>query len=113
MDEQANYSVLSEVPILYPRQRRVLRYIERYINENGYAPTLTEIKEFLGVKALSTVHEHLIKLEDKGFLERCDGKRSIKLKIKSGDYAGAMIDVPLVGLITAGEPIDALEEPEA
>lgn len=99
-------------PVLYPKQRKVLKYIERHISEHGYAPTLTEIKDFMGVKALSTVHEHLIKLEDKGFLERTDGKRSIKLKLTKGLFSGALISVPMVGMITAGQPIDAIEEPE-
>jgi repressor LexA len=102
----------SPAPVLYPRQRQVLEYIEKFISENGYSPTLTDIKEFLGVKALSTVHEHLIKLEEKGFLERCDDDKSIRLKMTRGQYSGSIINVPLVGMITAGEPIDAIEEPE-
>lgn len=101
-----------DTPVLYPKQRKVLGYIEDHIKSKGFAPTLTEIKDFMGVKALSTVHEHLIKLEEKGFLERSDGKRSIKLKLTHGSFAGALISVPLVGMITAGEPIDAIEEPE-
>lgn len=106
------FSLPDDIPVLYPRQRKVLKYIERYISENGYAPTLTEIKEYLGVSALSTVHEHLIKLEEKGYLERCDDTKSIKLKIKQGLFEGTFIDVPLVGTITAGQPIDAFQEPE-
>ncbi len=106
------YSVLSSIPVLYPRQRKVLKFIEDYISTHGYAPTLTEIKEYLGVRALSTVHEHLIKLEEKGYLERCDDDNSIRLKVKQGLFAGTLINVPLVGTITAGQPIDAFEEPE-
>jgi repressor LexA len=113
MIQSQSFSLPSNIPVLYPRQRKVLKFIERYIAENGYAPTLTEIKDYLGVNALSTVHEHLIKLEDKGYLERCDDTKSIKLKIKQGLFAGTFIDVPLVGTITAGQPIDAFEEPEA
>ncbi len=100
----------SPTPVLYPQQRKVLKYIENFISDNGYSPTLTDIKDYLGVKALSTVHEHLIKLEEKGFLERCDDDKSIRLKVSRGRYSGSIINVPLVGMITAGEPIDAIEE---
>jgi repressor LexA len=110
--EPGNFSILSDIPVLYPRQRKVLKYIEEYVSIHGYAPTLTEIKDYLGVRALSTVHEHLIKLEDKGYLERCDDTHNIRLKIKQGLFAGTLINVPLVGTITAGQPIDAFEEPE-
>ncbi len=112
MLEESTYSVFSGIPVLYPKQRKVLKYIEEYIREHGHAPTLTEIKDYLGVRALSTVHEHLIKLEEKGYLERCDDNRSIRLKLKQGLFAGTMINVPLVGTITAGQPIDAYEIPE-
>ncbi|MDD3661676.1 MAG: transcriptional repressor LexA [Candidatus Dojkabacteria bacterium] len=104
--------IINAIPVLYPRQRKVLRFIEEHIAQHGYAPTLTKIKDFLGVRALSTVHEHLIKLEEKGYLERCDDDKSIRLKLKQGVFAGTMINVPLVGTITAGQPIDAFEEPE-
>jgi repressor LexA len=112
MLEPVKHTVYSDspAPVLYPRQRQVLKYIEKFIAEKGYSPTLTDIKDHLGVKALSTVHEHLIKLEEKGFLERCDDDKSIKLKMTRGQYTGSIINVPLVGMITAGEPIDAIEE---
>ncbi|MBN2100481.1 transcriptional repressor LexA [Candidatus Dojkabacteria bacterium] len=110
--EPITHTIYNDTPVLYPKQRKVLNYIEKYISDHGFAPTLTEIKDYLGVKALSTVHEHLIKLEEKGYLERDDDKRSIRLKIKKGMFAGSLIDVPLVGMIAAGEPIDAIEEPE-
>ncbi len=112
------FSILSSVgltdntPVLYPKQKRVLKFIENFIADHGYAPTLTEIKKSLGVKALSTVHEHLIKLQEKGFLERDDDSRGIKLRLKSGPFAGQLINVPMVGTITAGQPIDAFEIPD-
>lgn len=112
MQTNSPFSVLNDIPVLYPRQRKVLKYIEDYVGLHGYAPTLTEIKDYLGVRALSTVHEHLIKLEDKGYLERCDDTHNIRLKLKQGLFAGTLINVPLVGTIAAGQPIDAFEEPE-
>lgn len=113
-----NFSIISDTglsdtnPVLYPKQKKVLSFIEDFISEHGFAPTLTEIRNALGVKALSTVHEHLIKLEEKGFLARDDDRRGIKLRLTAGPFAGKLINVPLVGTITAGQPIDAFEEPE-
>lgn len=112
MIQPVTHVVSSVSPVLYPKQRKILKYIENHIAEHGYAPTLTDIKEFMGVKALSTIHEHLIKLEGKGFLERTDSHRGIKLKLTKGLFSEVMISVPLVGMIAAGQPIDAIEEPE-
>jgi repressor LexA len=100
------------IPVLYPQQRRTLKFVEKYISDHGFSPTLTEIRDYLGVSALSTVHEHLLKLEEKGFLERDDDDKSIRLKLTRGNFAGQLINVPLVGMIAAGESIDAFEEPE-
>ncbi|MBN1618440.1 transcriptional repressor LexA [Candidatus Dojkabacteria bacterium] len=97
-------------PVLYPKQREVYEFISTFIYDHGYAPTLTEIKDFLGVKALSTVHEHLEKLEQKGLIERIDG--SITLKNNLDDSGNIFGVAPLLGVITAGQPIDAFEEPE-
>lgn len=105
-------NIYTDTPVLYPKQRQVLEYIEEFIDKNGYAPTLTEIKKFLGVSALSTVHEHLQKLEEKGYIQRLSGRRGIRLLVDRDDIANSLVNVPLVALITAGQPIDAFEEPE-
>jgi len=96
---------------LYPRQKQILNYINNYISANGYAPTLSEIRDHIGVKALSTVHAHMRRLEEKGFIERDrDVETGINLILKAGQYAGEVIQVPLVGMIAAGSPIEAIEE---
>ena len=107
-NELSNVSISKQT--LYPRQRQVLGFIEEFIAQQGYAPTLTEIQDHLGVNSLSTVHEHLIKLEQKGFLKRSDRGRKIELMLTQGAQSGSIINVPLVGIITAGQPIDAIQE---
>lgn len=96
---------------LYPRQRQILNFINNYIAANGSAPTLTEIRDHIGVKALSTVHAHLKRLEEKGLIEKDRNAESgINLILKAGQFAGEIIRVPLVGMIAAGSPIEAIEE---
>lgn len=95
---------------LYPRQRQILKFIEDYIDENIQAPTLTEIKDYIGVKSLSTVHQHMKRLEQKGLIEKDMSGRGINLVLRAGRFAGEIIQVPLVGMIAAGSPIEAMEE---
>jgi repressor LexA len=96
-------------PPLYPQQKKVLSFIERYLDRNNRAPTLTDIREFLGVKTLSTIHWHLIQLEKKGYIKRDRESKGIDLILAAGPFAGAILSIPLVGIITAGQPIDAIE----
>ena len=65
--------------ILYKRQRQILDYIDKNISDYGYAPTLTEIAQHLGLSSLSTVHEHLAVLEKKKF-----GKEEVVVICLSG-----------------------------
>ena len=67
-------------PILPKTKQKVLQYLKDYITRRGYAPTLTEIAKHLNVNALSTVHEHLQFLQERGFIERAEGEeRGISL----------------------------------
>ena len=59
--------------VIYKRQKQILDYINDNINKYGYAPTLTEIAEYLGLSSLATVHEHLAVLEKKGLIRRYRG----------------------------------------
>ncbi len=92
---------------LAPVQRQTLEFLRTFLAEKGYAPSLKDIAQYIGVKSLSTAHFHLERLVDKGFIKRgADG--SIELleapKVELGPTA-----VPLVGVIAAGIPIEALE----
>lgn len=97
--------------ILTKKQKEVFDFISEYESEKGYAPALNEIKEAIGVAAVSTVHEHVSNLIKKGVLKRVKGAaRSLELaKVKFG----ASLSVPLVGVIACGEPIEAIEVPDA
>lgn len=92
---------------LAPVQKQCLEYLRQYISEHGHAPSLREISEHLGVKSPSTAHFHIERLEQKGFLKKSeDGSIEIldTPKMDLGPTA-----VPLVGVIAAGVPIDAIE----
>jgi len=100
-------------PILPKTKQKVLQYLKDYIGQHGYAPTLTEIAKHLGVNALSTVHEHLQFLEERGFIERAEGEeRGIALSSRVHTFTTALarsITLPIVGMIAAGSPIEAIE----
>ena len=97
---------------LYKRQREILDYISQYIQQNSTSPTLQEIADAMNLSSLATVHEHLQALEKKGMIRRFDGAvRGIEV---TDDLVGASvngIELPLVGFIAAGQPIDAIENP--
>lgn len=99
--------------ILPKTKQKVLQYLKDYIAQYGYAPTLTEIAKHLGVNALSTVHEHLQFLEERGFIERNDGEeRGISLTSRLKTFAATVarsMSLPVVGVIAAGSPIEAIE----
>lgn len=99
---------------LTKRQGDTLDFIKSYIAERGYPPTVREIASQIEVSSPATVHAHLSKLADKGFIKKEDSKnRAIELLVKN-EYASFnenIIDVPLLGKITAGSPIEAIENP--
>lgn len=100
--------------VLPRKKRAILDFVKQYVEKQGFAPTLTEIAEHFGVSALSTIHEHMQYLEDMGFIRR-DGRHVEIVDPRSVDAGepyveGASISLPLVGLITAGAPIEAIED---
>lgn len=101
-------------PILYNRERRALEFIAQYIQRHGYAPTLSEIAVGLGVNAVSTVHEHLARLVEKGYIKKTVGfERGIELvenKIKSTENETA-VELPVLGYIAAGAPLEPHSDP--
>ena len=97
---------------LYRRQREILDYLNSYISKHEHAPTLVEIAKKLGVNSLATVHEHLQTLEKKGLIKRSAGiSRGIEiLDQKIGKIAHG-IELPLLGFIAAGSPIEPYTDP--
>jgi len=92
---------------LTKRQHEILEFIKSYSASNNYAPTLEEIKHYFRLRSVATVHKHLVQLERKGCIHRdWNQSRSIQLDVEKS--AGASIDVPLLGLVAAGVPIEAV-----
>jgi repressor LexA len=98
--------------ILTKRQKELYDYIDDYIARNGYAPTLEEIGERFRLSSLATVHKHLTNLEDKGLIRRkWNFSRAIEL-VPRQRKMGA-IELPMLGYVAAGAPIEPLENAES
>jgi len=97
---------------LTKRQREILDFVNDFLKDKGYAPSLREIGDHFGLTSPATIHTHIQNLRDKGFLKTSlNEARSIELVPAQVRWTQA-IELPLVGLITAGEPIEAVEENE-
>lgn len=98
---------------LYPRQREIYDFIKQYIQKVGTAPTLKQIAEAMGLSSLATVSEHLDALEKKGLIERLFGEaRGIRILEETNAIFDPVesIEVPVLGYIAAGKPIEAIED---
>ena len=99
---------------LYKRQKEILDYISQYIQKNGTSPTLQEIADAMHLSSLATVHEHLQALQKKGIIKRFEGTvRGIKILDEGIESSLQGVMLPLVGYISAGQPIEAIENPLA
>jgi repressor LexA len=97
---------------LTKRQREILDFIESFIQSSGYSPSFEEIAEFFGYRSLATVHEHLSNLERKGYIRRnYNESRSVEPLMAARPKVIAA-GLPLLGLVAAGEPIEAIEDSE-
>ncbi|MGG5358439.1 MULTISPECIES: transcriptional repressor LexA [unclassified Enterococcus] len=94
------------------RQIEVLKYIHEQVAQKGYPPTVREIGEAVHLSSTSTVHGHLARLEKKGLIQRDPTKpRAIELTTAGLDKIGIQpTTIPMLGVVTAGEPILAVEE---
>ena len=93
---------------LTDREREVLDYIVSMLKKNGYSPSIRDIKSALDFKSTSTVHTYLARLENKGYIQKEDGK-SRTLRVEDAMPAKRPVRVPLLGKVTAGLPILAQE----
>ncbi len=89
------------------RQREILDYLKEFIDERGYAPSLEEIGSRFGLSSLATVHKHLQNLQEKGFIRRA-WNRSRSVELVQTRAGGRAVDLPLLGYVAAGEPIEAV-----
>jgi repressor LexA len=96
---------------LTKRQREILDYLNEFIQQHGYAPSLEEIGQRFGLSSLATVHKHMTNLEAKGFIKRA-WNRSRSVELLAGPSGGRAVDVPLLGYVAAGSPIEAVNTAE-
>jgi repressor LexA len=100
------------------RQHQVYDFISRFVTEHGYSPSYEEIKSGMGLRSLATVHKHVANLEKKSLLTRdYNRSRSIDLipakgKLKQSMAINTGVVLPLMGRIAAGQPIEAIQNPE-
>jgi len=96
---------------LTKRQKEILDYVESFIDDRGYAPSFEEIAESFGYSSLATVHEHLSNLERKGYIRKSyNESRSIELV--GSDTGTPVVELPLLGAVAAGLPIEAIQDTE-
>ena len=97
------------------RQKEVLNFISEYTEANAYPPTVREIGAKAKLNSPATIHFHLKKLEEKGYIRKGSGKnRTIEI-IVPNEYLEQnenVVEVPLLGKVTAGSPIEAIETPD-
>lgn len=105
---------MQNLPPLTKKQKQVLDCIEDFIQAYGYTPSYREIASILGYSSPSTVHQHVQALCEKGIINTAeDGSaRSIEL-VEPESFSAMSIMLPLAGIITAGEPIEAVEDSDA
>lgn len=96
---------------LTKRQREILDYLQDFIQQHGYAPSLEEIGRHFGLSSLATVHKHLTNLQEKGVITR-HWNRSRSLELLTARPSARSVEVPLLGYVAAGMPIEAVSSPE-
>ena len=100
---------------LTKRQQEIYDYIKHVVSTKGYPPSVREIGEAVGLAASSTVHGHLSTLEEKGYIKRDPTKpRAIEIvsNVNDNTLFEETIHVPIIGKVTAGVPITAIENIE-
>lgn len=97
--------------VLTKRQKEILDFIEESIRENGYAPSLHEIATHFKLLSISTVHKHLVHLEEKGLIQR-HWNRARAIELPAAAVKPEARKVPVRGVITAGRPIEAIRRDE-
>ncbi len=96
---------------LTKRQHEIYEYVREFLDENGYAPSLEEIAGHFGLSSVATVHEHLENLQSKGMLRR-DPNRSRAVEVVRSPAARAAVELPLLGRVAAGRPLEAVADDE-
>lgn len=93
---------------LTPKQKEVLGFVQSFAKEHGYGPSLKEIQEAMGFTSHSTAQFHTNQLAEKGFLKKSSGVARGVEPLKRED----VVEVPILGVVPAGGPMEALRENE-
>ncbi len=97
--------------MLTKRQKQIFDYLKKFMKEKDYAPSLEELRRHFRLSSIATIHQHLENLENKGYLERIKNHpRSIE--ISKNKKFQELIQIPILGTIAAGQPIEAVEDKE-
>lgn len=104
--------------VIYKKEREVLEYLAQFQRQYGYSPTLAEIAESTGHRSNSTVHALIKSLVDKGYIQKVDGNnRVLKIVDQKVTFSllgsTASIELPLMGYIAAGKPLEPHSDPNA
>jgi repressor LexA len=97
---------------LTKRQREILDFLNEFIQQHGYAPSLEEVGRRFGLSSLATVHKHLTNLQEKGFIKRA-WNRSRSVELLQTRAGGRSVELPLLGFVAAGLPIEAIATAES
>ena len=97
----------AHVQPLTKRQREILDYLNDFIQQHGYAPSLEEIGKRFSLSSLATVHKHLTNLQQKGFIKRA-WNRSRSVELLPTRTTARAVELPLLGVVAAGAPIEAI-----
>ncbi len=92
---------------LTKRQREILDYLNEFIQQHGYAPSLEEIGQRFSLSSLATVHKHLTNLQEKGFIRRA-WNRSRSVELVPSRTGVRAVELPMLGFVAAGVPIEAV-----
>ncbi len=99
--------------LLTKRQKDVLDVIKKFMASNGYPPTVREIAEIMHLSSPATIQVHLESLEKKGYIKKHGNmNRTIELLVINEYENNHTMDIPLLGKVTAGIPIEAIENPD-
>lgn len=101
------------VVVLYKKQAIILDFLKQYITTYGAAPTLRQIADAVGVKAVSTIYEHLYNLEKEGFIKRSKRGKNIEFVKEKVSLSPKGTEVPVLGFITLGLPIEPYTDLDA
>ena len=94
------------------KQKYILDYIHEYIEDHGYSPTYEEIADYFGYRSKGTVHKHITNLEERGYIKKDWNKnRALELTASANGHE-TNSELPLLGRVAAGEPIEAIEDTE-